>query len=101
METGWVRMAWLFREQADGCGRLGSLLYAELLAHAGNDIDHDGVLVDVLVGYEEDSGLLALVLRFVGVVHWIVLSGWAFGFAAFYFSVGGGAARDAAWPHFR
>src|SRR4051795_11770882 len=101
METGRARMARLFREQADGCGRLGSPLYAGLLAHAGNDIDHDGVLADVLAGHEEDSGPSALALRLAGAVHRIVLSGRAAGLAAYYPSVGGEADAQRAWPEFR
>src|SRR4051794_9285777 len=101
METGRARMARLFREQADGCGRLGSPLYAGLLAHAGDDIDRGGALADILAGHEEDSGPSALALRLAGAVHRIVLSGRAPGLAAYYPSVGGRADADAAWPHFR
>jgi hypothetical protein len=101
METGRARMARLFREQADGCGRLGSPLYAGLLAHAGDDIDRGGVLADVLAGHEDDTGPSALALRLAGAVHRIVLSGRAPKLAAYYPSVGGVSDADAAWPHFR
>jgi hypothetical protein len=94
-------MARLFREQGDGCARLGSPLYAELLCRAGDDIDAAGVLADVLAGHEEDSGPSALALRLAGAVHRIVLSGRAPELAAYYPSVGGSADADAAWPAFR
>src|SRR5436190_4618301 len=101
METGRARMARLFREQADGCGRLGSPLYAGLLAHAGDDIDRGGLLADVLAGHEDDSGPSALALRLAGAVHRLVLAGRAPELADYYPSVGGVANAEGAWPHFR
>jgi hypothetical protein len=94
-------MARLFREQAEGCARLGSPLYAGLLAHAGDDIEHGGVLTDVLAGHEDDPGRSALALRLAGAVHRIALSGRAPALAACYPSLGGVADVDAAWPEFR
>src|SRR5437763_1692936 len=94
-------MARLFREQGDGCARLGSPLYAELLRLCGDDIEGGGVLADVLAGHEEDPGPSALALRLVGAVHRIVLSGRAPELAPYYPSVGGTADATAAWPAFR
>src|SRR3954453_1346886 len=100
-DTGRARMARLFREQGEGCARLGSPLYAELLRRAGDDIDAGGVLADVLAGHEDDHGPSALALRLAGAVHRIVLSGRAPALAAYYPSVGGAADASAAWPAFR
>ncbi|MFL6239561.1 MAG: DUF2332 domain-containing protein [Actinomycetes bacterium] len=96
-----ARMARLFREQGEGCGRLGSPLYAGLLTHAGDDIDRGGVLATVLSGHEDDYGPSALALRLAGAVHRIVLSGRAPRLAAYYPSMGGVANPAAAWPEFR
>jgi hypothetical protein len=101
METGRARMARLFREQAEGCGRLGSPLYAGLLARAGDDIDRGGVVAKALAGHEADSGPSALALRLAGAVHRLVLTGRAPELAEYYPSVGGVADADAAWRAFR
>jgi hypothetical protein len=101
VDSGRARMARLFREQGDGCARLGSPLYAELLRRAGDDIDRGGVLADVLGGHEEDPGSSALALRLAGAVHRIVLSGRAPDLAPYYPSAGGTADAEAAWPAFR
>jgi hypothetical protein len=100
MDNGRRRMARLFREQADGCGRLGSPFYAGLLAQAADDIDNGGVVADVLADHEQDPGPSALALRLAGAVHRLVLDGRADDLSAYYPSVGGVADVAAAWPAF-
>lgn len=99
-EAGRARMARLFREQAQGCARLGSPMYADLLQRAGDDIDAGGVLADVLSGHEEDYGPSALALRLAGAVHRIVLEGRESGLAAFFPSADGRYDGARAWPEF-
>jgi hypothetical protein len=91
----------LFREQADGCARLGSPLYAGLLAHAADDLDAGGVLTRTLAGHENDPGPSALALRLAGAVHRITLDGRAPDLAAYYPSVGGTPEIEKAWIAFR
>jgi hypothetical protein len=101
MTAGRRRLARLFREQADGCARLGSPLYAGLLTRAADDIEAGGPLADLLVGHEDDEAPSALALRVAGAVHRLVLDGRAPALAAYYPSVGGTPQLDGAWPAFR
>jgi hypothetical protein len=101
VSAGQQRLARLFSEQSDGCARLGSPLYAGLLAHAAKDIETGGVLADVLAGHEQDPGPSALALRLAGAVHRLVLEGRAPELARYYPSVGGTALVDPAWEAFR
>jgi len=58
-----------FREQARGCGNLGSGMYDELLRRVADDLDAGGPTVAVLAGHEDDPGPSALALRLAGSVH--------------------------------
>jgi hypothetical protein len=93
-------MARLFHQQALGCDKLGSPMYARLLARAGDDIARGGLLAEALAGHERDPGPSALALRLAGAVHRIVLEGRAPALAAYYPSVGGAGDVDRAWPEF-
>src|SRR3954467_4485821 len=101
MSAGRQRLARLFREQSNGCERLGSPLYAGLLDNAALDIERGGVIADVLSGHEKDPSPSALALRLAGAVHRLFLDGAAPELAAYYPSVGGNVDVEAAWPAFR
>ena len=88
-----------FRWQAGWCGKLGSPLYEELLAHAAGDIERRGPVWDVLAADDSHPDSLlpgAQALRLMGAVHRLVLTGRAPALAAFYPSAGGVAADGAA-----
>jgi hypothetical protein len=91
------RLAALIREQADGCGQLGSPLYAELLTSLAEDVEAGGPGASVLAGHEADPGPTALALRLMGGVHRLVLERRAPRLGLFYPSVGGRADGAAAW----
>ncbi len=74
----------LFRQQGFACGRLGSPMYAELLARLADDLEAGGPTARVLRGHEDDSGPSALGLRLVGSLHRLVLSGVAPELTGFY-----------------
>jgi hypothetical protein len=95
------RLAELFRQSADSCGRLGSPLYAGLMAHAADDALAGGPIAVAMAGHEQDSASSAVTLRLFGAVHRLVLSGEEKALAAYYPSVGGSADPEAAWPLFR
>ncbi len=90
-----------FRLQAEFCGKLGSPLYAELLARAAEDIERDGPVAAVLDGWSGNPVPDALVLRLMGAVHRLVLDGAAPELARYYPSAGGIADGVAAWEAFR
>jgi hypothetical protein len=79
----------LFREQARACDRLGSPMYAELLARLAEDLEAGGPTARVLHGHEDDPGPSGLALRLAGSIHRLVLAGTAPGLAAYYPSTGG------------
>lgn len=87
------------RRQADACERLGSPLYAELLARAAGELAEGEIVWAVLQGHEEDPSDSALALRLMGAVHRLVLGGEAPELAAHYPSAGG-RPHDP-WPAFR
>ncbi|GAB3305743.1 DUF2332 family protein [Epidermidibacterium keratini] len=88
-----------FRTQAEGCGRLGSAMYADLIARLADDLQAGGP-TDVLVApYADASGPAAIALRLTGGLHRLVLDGAVPELAAYYPSVGGEYDGDAAWPH--
>jgi hypothetical protein len=89
------------RDQAEGCGELGSPLYLELLHHVADDVLAGGPAAVVLSGHENDPGPSALALRLMGGVHRLVLTGRAPGLAAYYPSVGGEPGDTSAWPALR
>jgi hypothetical protein len=88
-ETPVERTARLLRQQAEGCGRMGSPLYDVLLRAAAGDLLAGGPTARVLDGHLEDPGPSALALRMLGGVHALALSGRAPGLARFYSSVAG------------
>lgn len=90
-----------FRMQATACGRLGSPMYADLLARVADDVGAGGPAAEVLMGHEDDSGPSALALRFMGSVHRLVLERRVGALAASYPSVGGTWEPEPAWTAFR
>jgi hypothetical protein len=98
------RMATLaerLRDQADECARLGSPLYAGLLATAAEDLEAGGVVAEAFAGREDLPGRVVPGLRLLGAVHRLVLQGRAPELAVFYPSVGGQGRPADAWPVFR
>jgi len=97
-----AEIADVLRELADWCGRLGSPLYAGILARAADDCRDGGPTWAVLDGHEENARLSALALRLAGAVHRLVLTGEAPALARHYPSAGG-TPGDAAevWRAFR
>jgi len=89
------------RTQAEWARKLGSPLYAALLSEAAADVEAGGPCWRVLDGREDEGSCMALALRFMGAVHWLVLEGKAPGLAAFYPSAGGTKPMAEAWPAFR
>jgi hypothetical protein len=63
------------RFQALACERVGSPLYAILLARAAEDLEAHGPTWEVLRGHEGDPGPSALALRLMGAVNRLVLKG--------------------------
>lgn len=63
------------RFQSEECSRLGSELYADLLARAAADVEEGGPAWEVLRGHEGDPGGSALALRLMGAIHRLVLEG--------------------------
>lgn len=90
-----------FRAQAAACERLGSTMYAQLLAAMADDIDAGGVVRDVLRGYENDPGPSGLALRLAGGLHRLVLTGAAPALERFYPSTGGAWQQERGWPAVR
>ncbi|HWT24402.1 MAG TPA: DUF2332 domain-containing protein [Solirubrobacteraceae bacterium] len=85
------------RRQANGCARLGSPLYAGLLARVAVDVESGGPcwrILSAFAGWPLDS---AYALRMMGAVHRLVLTGEAPALAP-HFVPGGDA--EAAWPAF-
>jgi hypothetical protein len=89
------------RTQSDECARLGSPLYARLLARAAEDLAAGGVVAEVFAGREDLPGRVVPGLRLLGAVHRLVLEGRAPELAAFYPSAGGRGRPEDAWPAFR
>lgn len=75
--------------QRQACARLGSALYAEVIAGVAADVAAGGVCAAVLGPHATDSFASALPLRFLGAVHRLVLEGRAPALAAHYPSAGG------------
>jgi hypothetical protein len=89
------------RGQAEACGRLGSAMYADLLARVADDVSAGGPAAEVLRGHEDDPGPSGLALRLAGSVHRLVLERRAGALAAYYPTVGGTWDATAGWPAFR
>jgi hypothetical protein len=79
----------LFRDQGLACERLGSPMYAELLARLADDLEAGGPTARVLRGHEDDPGPSGLALRLAGSVHRLVLAGAAPELTAYYPTTGG------------
>lgn len=77
------------REQARGCGALGSPLGEALLDRLADDLAAGGPTAAVLAGHEDDPGPSALGLRLLGSVHRLALERRAGAVAAYLPSVGG------------
>jgi hypothetical protein len=75
--------------QRRACARLGSVLYARVIAGVADDVAAGGVCAAVLGPHAGDSFASALPLRFLGAVHRLVLEGRAPALAAHYPSAGG------------
>ena len=95
------RLSRRLRRQAAWCAELGSPLYASLLEAAADDLETGGPMIDVLSGFEEESGAAALALRLMGAVHRLVLEDDLPELAERYPSTGGDGDATAAWPVFR
>lgn len=98
------RLAQHFRNQAGHCARLGSPLYAGLMARAADDAAAGGVVARSCAGHEREADERALALRVFGAVHRLVLAGRAPELARHYPSARVAGVRpdpDAAWPAFR
>ncbi len=89
-----------FGLQGKWCERLGSPLYARLLAETAREIEGGGAAAAIVAGHESDPPGSALALRFMGAVHRIVLEGKAPELARFYPSAGGDGDLEGAWPAF-
>lgn len=75
--------------QRTACARLGSVLYADVIAAVAADVAAGGVCAAVLGPHAGDPFASALPLRFLGAVHRLVLEGRAPALAAHYPSAGG------------
>ena len=96
-----MEIADVIRAQAEACGRLGSPMYADLLARVAGDLEEGGPSVAVLAGYEHLGGPSALGLRLTGSVHRLVLERRAGALATYYPSVGGTWEPEGCWTAFR
>ncbi|ARQ71917.1 DUF2332 domain-containing protein [Streptomyces marincola] len=98
-------VAEIFVRQARACERLGSPLYAALMARAAGDVRDGGPCAQVLAGHLDTAAEDALPLRLFGAVHALALTGRAPALAAHYPSAGGQAPEprhaDEAWAAFR
>jgi hypothetical protein len=63
------------RDQSAECARLGSPLYAGLLASATEDLEAGGVVAEAFAGREDLPGRVVPGLRLLGAVHRLVLQG--------------------------
>jgi hypothetical protein len=91
------RLAW----QVEWCEKLGSPLYAALLARGADDVREGGPVWRALEGHEDDPVESMLQLRLMGAVQRLVLQGDAPDLARHYPSTGGDGDPEAAWPALR
>src|SRR5829696_8814290 len=75
--------------QRRACARIGSEMYAEIIDVVAADLAADGPCARLLRPHEDDPFGSALVLRFLGAVHWLVLADRAPGLAQHYPTAGG------------
>src|SRR3954452_7878849 len=87
----------LFRGQAGWCAKLGSPLYADLIARAADDLEACGPVWRTVEPYADRPYNFAHHLRMMGALHRMALTGAAPGLAAHYPSCGGDGDADAAW----
>lgn len=92
MSSGPTTLASALQRQADACAALGSKQYADLVAALRVDAEQGGLTDELLAHRPEDPLRDALVLRLLGAVHRIVLSGRSPALAARYRSAGGDGA---------
>lgn len=85
------------RRQAAGCAVYGSAFYAALLEHVIADVEAGGRTWDVLAPRSAEPFDAAVVLRFLGAIHRLVLEGRAPTLARHYPSAGGDGDPHAAW----
>jgi hypothetical protein len=90
----------LFRGQADWCQRLGSPIYAQLLAKAADDLDAGGPVWRVVEPYLDKPYNFTHHLRLLGETHRLALAGEAPELAAHYPSTGGDGDPEGAWNAF-
>ncbi|HYC00329.1 MAG TPA: DUF2332 domain-containing protein [Candidatus Limnocylindrales bacterium] len=90
-----------FRLQAQYCKSLGSPFYGTLIDKIADDIEHGGVIAEILDGYPHEPAASAMALRFMGAIHRRVLSGKAPELARHYPSTGGDGNATAAWSLLR
>jgi hypothetical protein len=96
------RLVRLVRSHAEACGRLGSALYADLLARVADDVAAGGICAQALAGHEQSSGGDAVALRLMGTVHRLVLDRQAPALGLHYPSVGGRPGPpELVWSAFR
>lgn len=88
----------MLRLQSVACRRLGSPLYADMLAHAADDLLAGGPTAAVLAGHLGAPLSSALALRVLGGAHALALTGRAPGLAAWYPSAGGVADPEPGSP---
>lgn len=84
-----VPLAEMLDRQRRACERNGSPLYAALTEVIAADLAVDGPCAAALRPHEREPLGSALVLRFLGAVHWLVLAGRAPALARHYPSAGG------------
>lgn len=94
-------VAELLAEQAPACERLGSHVYAALLAHAADDVRAGGPAWAVLEPHATPDRGSALALRFMAAVHRLVLTGAVPTLAEYYPSAGGTPWMPDVWWAFR
>jgi hypothetical protein len=90
-----------FRLQSDWCAKFNSPLYAELTARIADESAAPGPIAAALDGWAGNPIPDALVMRFMGAVHRLVLDGHAPALADHYPSVGGTPRWPAVWVAFR
>lgn len=94
-------LAKAIREQLLWCEKLGSPLYHVLLSGLADDLESSGISWHILQPYSGDPPRSLLPLRFLGLVHRLVLEGKLPKLARYYPSAGGTANCEGAWKALR
>jgi hypothetical protein len=92
-----TELAAAIREQLVWCERLGSPLYHALLARLADDLESSGVSWRVLGPHSGDPPRSLLPLRFLGLIHRLVLQSKLPKLAKYYPSAGGACDPAGAW----